>query len=127
MPRKPSESIAKALKIVEFISERQAKDIAVLDVSKISGICDCFVICSGDSGRQVRAIYEETVKACKNNGIKIHHCEDDELSRWILIDFFDVILHVFLEEARSFYDLERLWSMAKKINPVRKSHQIKQV
>lgn len=113
--KKPIVDKAKALKVVEFILARKAKDVVVLDVSKISGFCDYFIICSGESGRQVRAIYEETVKQCRNNKIKVRSCQDDESCRWILVDLFDIILHVFLEEAREFYDLEQLWKTAKKV------------
>ena len=91
------------------------KDIVILDVGKISGLCDYFVICSGESGRQVKAIYEEAARQCKNNKIKVHHHESDEDFSWIFVDFFDVILHVFSDEARKFYDLEHLWREAKKV------------
>ena len=113
--KKPIAGKAKALKIVEFILARQAKDVVVLDVGKISGFCDYFIICSGESARQVRAIYEETVRECKKNKIKIRSYQDDESCRWILVDLFDVILHIFLEEAREFYNLEQLWETAKKV------------
>jgi ribosome-associated protein len=115
MPRTVSESKQKALKIAEFISAKKAKDITVLDVRKLSGLCDYFVICSGDSGRQVQAIYEDIRRSCKKSNIEIRHYEDDESSRWILVDFFDVILHIFLEEARGFYNLEHLWRLARKV------------
>lgn len=115
MPRKPSESKQKVFKIIEIISAKKAESITVLDVRRVCNFCNYFVICSADSGRQVRAIYEEVIKTCKKNNIKIQHWEDDELSRWILVDFFDVILHIFISEARKFYDLEHLWNTAKKV------------
>ena len=105
----------KALKIVDFILARKAKDIVVLDVGEISGFCDYFIICSGDSARQVKAIHDETVKLCKKNKIEVRSHQSDESCRWILIDLFDIILHVFLEEARKFYGLEQLWKTAKKV------------
>ena len=113
--KKPITDKAKALKIVEFILARKAKDVVVLDVRKISGFCDYFIICSGESARQVRAIYEETIKQCRKNKIKVRSFQDDETCRWILVDLFDIILHVFLEEAREFYNLEQLWKTAKKV------------
>ena len=113
--KKLLESKTKALKIVEFASAKKAKNIVVLDVQKISTLCDYFIICSGESTAQVKAIYEEVSKMCKRNKIKIRSSENDKLSHWILIDFFDIILHIFLEETRSFYNLEYLWSEAKKI------------
>jgi len=105
----------KALKIAGFSAIKKAKDIVILDVGQISGLCDYFVICSGESGRQVKAIYEETARQCKKNKIKIHHYENDQEHSWIFVDFFDVILHIFSEDARKFYDLEHLWREAKKI------------
>ncbi len=87
----------------------------MLDVRKISGICDYFVICSGNSTRQVKAISADVLRKSKKDKIRVKHCEDDNEGLWILIDFFDVILHIFLDETRKLYDLEYLWSSAKKI------------
>jgi len=114
--RKSSESEIKALKIAEFISAKKAKDVVVLDIREISSLCDYFVICSGDSASQVKAISEEAVKRGKKNKIKARPYENDKSLRWVLIDFFDVILHVFDEEVRKFYNLEYLWNEAKKVS-----------
>jgi ribosome-associated protein len=103
------------LQIVDFISAKKAKDIVVLDLGKISGLCDYFIICSAESDRQVKAIYEEVAKRCKKSGIRISHAENDESGKWVLVDFFDIILHIFVEEARKFYNLEYLWSESRKI------------
>ncbi|MFH1504629.1 MAG: ribosome silencing factor [Candidatus Omnitrophota bacterium] len=109
------ESKAKALKIAEFASGKKANNIVVLDVSEISGLCDYFVICSAESAQQVEAISRDAIRRCRKDKLKMRHFEKDKLMRWVLVDFFDVILHVFLEEARSFYNLEYLWSAAKKV------------
>ena len=101
--------------MVEFILARKAKDIVVLDVRGQSSLCDYFVICSASSSRQVDAIHQETVKLCRKERIGVRSHQDDESSRWILVDLFDVILHIFLEEAREFYNLECLWNTAKKV------------
>ena len=103
------------MQIVEFILARKAKDIVVLDIREQSGFCDYFVICSASSSRQVDAIHLETVKLCRKDKITVRSHQDDESSRWILVDLFDVILHIFLEEAREFYNLEYLWNTAKKV------------
>src|SRR3989338_6957465 len=105
----------KLSKIAAIISEKKANDIVILDVRNLSGLCDYFIICSGSSTRHARAIYEETVRACKKNQIEIQHCEDDALGEWILVDFFDVVLHIFFSQTRPFYNLEYLWSRAKKV------------
>ena len=103
------------MRIVEFILRKKATNPVILEIKNISHLCDYFVICSGVSGRQVRAIYEEAIKLSKVNKINMHHTEDDELSKWLLIDYFDVILHIFYDEAREFYGIERIWREAKKI------------
>lgn len=100
---------------MEFILARKAKDIVVLDLKSQSSFCDYFVICSAESTRQVDAIHQETVKLCRKDKINVRSHQYDESSRWILVDLFDVILHIFLEEARKFYNLEYLWNTAKKV------------
>jgi len=118
--KKVYQSKKKSLYLAELISSKQAKNVVVLDMSETSGICDYFVICSGLSGVQVKAIRDEVIRTCKKDNINIQHCSSDESLRWVLLDFFDVILHIFLEEAREFYNLEYLWNSAKKINLVKK-------
>ena len=88
----------------------------VLDVRDWRNLYDYFVICSGESDRQVRAIYESVLKKCKQERLTVHHREDDKSTRWLLVDVFDVLLHIFVDEAREFYNLEYLWRDAKKIN-----------
>ena len=105
----------KALKIVEFILDKQAKDIVVLDVGDQSGFCDYFVICSAESTRQVDAIQHDTVRACRKNNIEVRSHHSDESLRWVLVDIYDIVLHIFFDEARKFYDLESLWKEAKKV------------
>ena len=113
--RKSSESKKKAIQIARSLLEKKAKEVILLDVRDSSGLCDYFIICSADSAVQVKAIHQEIVKICKKNNINIQHSEKDEFSRWILVDFFDIILHIFLDEAREYYNLEYLWSSAKRI------------
>jgi len=113
--KKPLRIKGELARIVEIISTKKAENIVVLDVRNSSGLCDYFVICSADSARQVKAIAYEAVKACRKDEIKVRHFQDDPSLRWMLVDFFDIILHIFLEEARDFYNLENLWSKAKKI------------
>ncbi len=114
-------STEKVSKVLSFVMSKKAKDPLVLDMRGKSYFCDYFIICSGTSERHTRAIYEEAIKLSKKNRLKIHHCEDDHLSRWLLIDYFDVVLHIFNEEARRFYKIERLWKEAERLTP----HQLK--
>lgn len=109
------DSNKKVFKILEFILQKKAENPVILELKKISHFCDYFIICSGTTERHVRAIYEDAIIFSKKNKIKIHHAENDSGGRWLLIDYFDIILHIFNEESRSFYGIERLWREAKKI------------
>ena len=102
-------SLDYALTAAEAASSKQARDVIVLDVSEPLVISDYFVICSGNSDRQVRAIAEEVERACRADGARPLRREGEREARWILLDFVDFVVHVFLEEERAYYDLERLW------------------
>ena len=90
-------------------ADKQGERVAVLDVRELIVITDYFVITSGGSQRQVRTLVEEIEKALRDLGRKPMRREGVEDSRWVLLDFFDVVIHVFAEEEREYYDLERLW------------------
>jgi ribosome-associated protein len=92
--------------------ERKAKELVILNVKEISAFADHFILCSGTSDRQVRAIAATIQENLKKAGILPLGVEGEDAGRWILLDYDDVIIHVFLESARTFYDLERLWSGA---------------
>ena len=103
-----SEEMAK--KIAEIMEDRKGKDIQIIDTSKALVITDRFIVCNGTSTTQVRAIADEIVWKMKEAyGIEAHHVEGYESSSWILVDFIDVVAHVFLQEERKFYNLERLY------------------
>jgi ribosome-associated protein len=109
---KGTESRQRALLCVNAALENKSKDLLVLNVSEISAFADYFIICSGTSDRQVRAIADSIQGSLKKAGIMPLGVEGDAAAQWILLDFDDVIIHVFIESARAFYDLERLWSEA---------------
>lgn len=104
-----------ARKAVEIASEKQATDILLLDIRDVCTFADYFVICSGESSRQLRAIYEEIEHALKKEGILPHHVEGDVDSGWLLLDFGDVIVHIFAPFEREFYQLDKLWSEARTV------------
>jgi ribosome-associated protein len=104
-----------AKRVVVFAGEKKALKPVILDVRKEVNYCDYFVIVSGDSTVQVRALYNHIIGRAKEEQIPIAHREDDVEDRWLLIDLSDVIVHVFLEEERAYYDLEYLWKKARKI------------
>jgi ribosome-associated protein len=109
------ESVDLARKAVEAASEKQATDILLLDVSEISTFADYFVICSGESGRQITAIAEEIEKVLKEQGARPIHREGTSDSGWVLLDYADLVIHVFAPAERDLYKLEDLWATGKVI------------
>jgi ribosome-associated protein len=94
---------------------RKASDLVLLDVRKQTSIADAFLICSGRSNRQVTAIAEHIKKTLKDQGIRPLSVDGLKEGHWVLLDYGDVIIHVFYESVRTFYDLEGLWVDAKRI------------
>jgi len=91
---------------------KKAKDVTVLDLREHSEITDFFVICSGDSEVQVRAIADSVLETLRERGSAEWHVEGYVHGRWVLIDYVEVVTHIFLEEAREYYGLEDLWGDA---------------
>lgn len=110
--KKELDSRKRALLCVNASLEKKAKDLIVLGVREISAFTDYFIICSGTSDRQVRAIASAIQENLKKVQILPLGTEGEAAGRWILLDYDDVVIHVFLDSVRSFYDLERLWSDA---------------
>jgi len=104
------------LHALEAASNKKAKDVKVLDIKDISSITDYFIICSASSTVQVKAIADEIEGKLVENEFHLYHREGYSTARWVLLDFGDVIIHVFHEEDREFYNLERLWADAEVIN-----------
>jgi len=108
LPAQISDAIAAA-------EDKQAHDLVVLDLRSAAGFTDYFVICSGTNPRQIRAIADAVMEALAQSGAKPAHVEGYDRSEWVLIDYFDFIVHVFARETRLFYGLERLWGNAERI------------
>ncbi len=102
---------------VKAADDKQANDMVVLDLRTANGFTDFFLICSGTNSRQVRAIADGIVDALAAEGEKPSHVEGYDRSEWILLDYFDFIVHVFMPETRAFYGLERLWGDAEERKP----------
>jgi ribosome-associated protein len=96
-------------------ADKQAQDVVVLDVHELIVITDFFVLCTGTSDRQVKTVVEEVERALRELGQKPVRREGEQESRWVLLDYVDVVVHVFAPEERDFYDLERLWLDAPRI------------
>jgi len=109
------ESRELAVAAARAAAAKQASDIAILDVHGLIVITDYFVICSGGTDRQVRTIVEEVERAVRDLGRKPLRREGETESRWVLLDYVDVVVHVFADEEREYYDLERLWRDAPRV------------
>lgn len=95
---------------------KKANDVVVLDIQRLSPFNDYFVIGSGNSSTQVRAIAEAVEKKMKEAGVILHHREGHSgKSGWMLLDYGAVVVHIFHDDQRSFYDLERLWGDAERV------------
>ncbi len=97
---------------IQAADAKKAADIALLDLRKADAFTDYFVICSGQNPRQIRAIADAVMEALAARGARPSHLEGYERSEWVLIDYFDFVVHIFSPEARLFYGLERLWGSA---------------
>jgi ribosome-associated protein len=102
---------------IEAASEKKALNLIVLDVGDLTSIADVFIICSGRSNRQVNAIADSIVAKLKKHKIKPLSVEGTGEGHWVLLDYGHVVIHVFYEPVREFFDLEGLWADAKRIDP----------
>ena len=107
--RIPKESRSKALIAAKAASAKKAADILILEVEPLIGITDYFVICSGNTERQVRTIAEEVMRKMLESGAKPYRREGEKENRWVLLDYLDIVVHIFHVEEREFYGIERLW------------------
>lgn len=102
--------------LVHSLDKHLAKDIAVIDVKEISSITDYFVFATGGSNTQVKALCDYVENDMAAAGVTPLRIEGYATARWILLDYGQVVLHIFLKEAREFYDLERLWQDGKPVD-----------
>ena len=105
-----------ALLLAQAMDSKKGKDIRVLKTDGVTTLADYFVLCSGSSAPQLKALADAGEKAMKDHGILPHHVEGHRGGTWILQDYGDVVVHVFDKEARAFYDLDRLWADAKTVD-----------
>ena len=101
---------------IQACLEKKAEELSILEMEKGSGaFTDYFVLCSGTNPRQVQAIADEVELRLKATGLRPTHVEGYKQAEWVLVDYVDFVVHVFSEKARKFYDLERLWKSAKRL------------
>lgn len=115
---KKNELRAQVAIAVRACQEKKAEDISVLRLDEqASGFTDYFVLCSGSNPRQVQAISDDVDQKLSAAGVQPRHTEGYNQAEWVLMDYVDFVVHIFSESARKFYDLERLWKTAKRIDP----------
>ena len=106
----------KAQRAARAALDRKALDLVVLDVQGLSGVTDYFLVCSGRSTTHLKSITDAIREELKEDGVRPLHIEGATESGWVLLDYGDVLMHVFLEETRAYYALERLWGDAPSIS-----------
>jgi ribosome-associated protein len=104
-----------AILAAEAAADKKATDIVVLEVSELLVITDYFVLCTGNTDRQVKVIAEEVEKVLKAAGLTLVGAEGEREGIWVLLDFGDVVVHVFQPQEREFYRLEKLWGTAPRV------------
>ncbi len=98
--------------------EKQAEQLTILELEQGSGaFTDYFVMCSGTNPRQIQAIADAVDERLENMGLRVTHQEGYKQAEWVLLDYVDFVVHIFSEKARHFYDLERLWKSARRMEP----------
>ncbi|HXY13255.1 MAG TPA: ribosome silencing factor [Terriglobales bacterium] len=101
---------------INACQEKKAEEITILELEKGSGaFTDYFVVCSGTNPRQIQAISDEVEERLKKSGMRPTHVEGYKQADWVLLDYVDFVVHIFSEKSRRFYDLERLWKSAKRL------------
>lgn len=98
-----------AKKLVDFALSKKAEDVLLLDLRKVTTMTDFFIICTGRSDTQVKAIADAVIDGAKREKLGVYHVEGLEGLNWVLIDLVDVVVHVFKPQTRQYYQLERLW------------------
>jgi ribosome-associated protein len=101
---------------IHACQDKKAEEITILELEKGSGaFTDYFVVCSGTNPKQVQAIADEVEERLEKKGMRPNHTEGYRQAEWVLLDYVDFVVHVFSEKARKFYELERLWKSAKRL------------
>ena len=105
-----------AIALAKALDGKKGQDIKVLKTEELTTLADYFVLCTATSSTQVKAMSDACEEAMEKNGEQVHHIEGHRGGTWLLMDFSSVVVHVFTDEARKFYDLERLWGDAQEID-----------
>ena len=101
---------------IQALEDKKGNDIQIIDIHEVSVIADYFIIASGNNQNQLQAMRDAADEALYKAGVKVQQVEGNQSSTWILMDYNDIIIHIFSKEDRLFYDLERIWRDGKKID-----------
>lgn len=104
-----------AMALAGALDSKKGQDIKVLKTEELTTLCDYFVLCTATSNTQIKAMSDACEEAMEKQGERVHHIEGHRGGTWLLMDFSSVVVHIFMDEARKFYDLERLWGDAEEI------------
>jgi len=116
LSQEPSESAKEMVLIAaRAADDKKAGDITILEMAKLLGITDYFMICTGATDRQTKTIADEVRKQLREAGRKPDRVSGDDLGDWILLDYSDFVVHIFTEEMNDYYQLERLWKDAPRV------------
>ena len=105
-----------AVLLAKTLDSKKGMDVKVLKTEDLTTLCDYFVLCTATSNTQVKAMSDACEEAMEKNGEQVHHIEGHRGGTWVLMDFSSVVVHIFMDEARKFYDLERLWADGKPLD-----------
>ncbi|HLA39790.1 MAG TPA: ribosome silencing factor [Candidatus Glassbacteria bacterium] len=115
MSTKLDTALTSVREAVEAARDKKAQQIIVLELKEIADFTDYFLICNGTSSRQVQSISDEIDRRLRLAGLHPAHVEGYNHAEWVLLDYLDFVVHIFSEQARGFYDLERLWRTARRV------------
>ena len=103
------------LELARALDSKKGQDIKVLKTEELTTLADYFLLCTATSNTQIKAMSDACEEAAEKHGERVHHIEGHRGGTWLLMDFSSVVVHVFTDEARKFYDLERLWASAPRV------------
>mgnify|MGYP001170590735 FL=1 len=99
-------------KIVDLMQDKKVKDITVLNVKKLTSLTDYFILCTSESTPQTKAVMDHVYKNMREEGFRPNNLEDTKSLEWVAMDYFNIVIHIFNEETRNYYQFERLWGDA---------------
>ncbi len=118
MSKKEIKSVDLARKVAQIFADRKGFDISILDVREISSMTDLYLIVSGNSSPHLKALYDETQKELKKDGLLCYRKAGDPQGGWLILDYLNIVIHIFSKEAREYYAIEELWETAPRIDPL---------